>query len=220
MLGELNISQDPLASELHYTGWDFEGIGTYPVELGVVSLQKGELRKGLFSRLYAPIDLSIPAKSPMFGYDLAKNQDSPRLWEMWPTLASYWQVHCFVGHNIGTERKYLHAFPLHPAPAWLDTLKLVRYAYPKMNSHTLGDVLREFNEVEETKRYCEECGFKDVSEHNPLYDAVGCVLILRHLLKLPGWEKATLHQLMQLKPVAYYKHKKSLKPRFRFQRSF
>lgn len=218
MLGELKLELP--ASQLCFTGWDFEGIDKYPVEIGVTIFKEGNLHRGFFSRLFAPKDLIIPAKSPMFGYDLHKNQDSPKLWELWPQLSSYWQVHCFVGHNIGTERKYLHAFPLHPAPAWLDTLKLFRFAYPHLPSHTLGDLLREFQLVEKTKEFCKTTIQEEVSEHNPLYDAAGCLLLLNYLLNQPGWEQVTLSQLQSLKPEIYYKNRKRSSPTYRFQRSF
>jgi DNA polymerase III epsilon subunit-like protein len=191
-------------SDANLVGWDFEGCGRWPLQVGVANMRCQQIEPAFFSDLFAPEDLIVPIQSPAFRIDLRRLRGAPKLWELWPKLAAFWSASCFVSHNIGTERKYLGAFALHPAPGWLDTLKLARFAFPNLPRYDLGSLLRCFNLYDETAELARTFQGATAEEHEPVFDACGALLFLRYLNRLPGWEQATVEQLQRLKPEMYY----------------
>lgn len=187
--------------------WDFEGCGLYPLQVGISTMENGEIKTGFFSDLYAPRELKIPWQSPASSLDRDILARSPRLHELWPHLAPYWNCHSFVSHNKGTERKYLGAFPLHAAPGWLDTLKISRFAYPSLPDHSLSALLKSVNLYDEALRLASSAG--QVSEHHPIFDTVGSLLLLKHLWSHDNWKHATLEQMQQIRPKAYYTERRA-----------
>ena len=165
-------------------------------------MENGEIKPGFFSDLYAPKELQIPWQSPASKLDRNLLARSPRLHELWPQLSQYWSCHSFVSHNKGTERKYLGAFPLHVAPGWLDTLTLCRYAYPNLEDHALSFLLKQLGLYDEALHLAST--YPNASEHHPIFDTIGALLLLRHLWSSPNWQNAPLAQLQHLRPKAYY----------------
>ena len=41
--------------------------------------------------------------------------------------------------------------------------------------------------------------------HDALFDAIGCAVLLEHVLGLEGWGGVTVEQLVNVQPDAYYK---------------
>jgi DNA polymerase III epsilon subunit-like protein len=94
-------------------------------------------------------------------------------------------------HNAPTERKFLQqAFPLLPLGPWIDTLKLVRTAYPSLSSHKLEDLVETLS----LRSGLDEL-LPGLGPHDALYDAVACAFLLEHLLSLPEWHGITLEAL-------------------------
>lgn len=193
-----------LLREARLACWDFEGEGEYPLQVGVATWDHGVIRPAFFSNLFFPAGERINPANPA-RVDRQILAQSPRLVELWPRLKTYWDYQAFVSHQRGTEAKYLGCFALHPAPAWIDTLKVIRYAYPHLASYQLGDILNVLNLREAVVACCAQEGFSAIGEHHPIFDAVGALHLLAFLARLPDWGGLSLHQLTKLRPTKYYK---------------
>lgn len=184
--------------------WDFEGIGKHPIQVGVAELYQDKVQPLYFSNICTPKDLAIPSFLPAAKLNRRELENAPHLWELWPQLSQFWKCSSFVSHNLGTERKYLHAFPLHTPPGWIDTLKVYRFAYPDLPCYNLGELLH-WTKLHQ-RALDLSCAFKngEASEHDPVFDACGALLLLQHLLAMPGWETASVNDLQAVKPTKYY----------------
>ena len=188
---------------------DFETTGSvagYAVEawqLGMVTIKKGEIvRDSAYSQLLRvgerPFNPNAPGKHHALREEL---QIAPPLPELWGALSNWWLGKPLVAHNTGTERKFVkQTAPMHKIGPWIDTLKLVRLAYPDLPSHALDEVIEALS-LRKTLR-----GFTGPLEpHDALYDAFASAVLLLHLLGLPNWENARIEDLVSARPVAYYK---------------
>lgn len=106
-----------------------------------------------------------------------------------------------AAHNAASERRVIaQAAPLHRPRAWIDTLKLARVAYPNRASHTLTDLVEGLGLRPEVQRLC-----PGRAPHDALYDAVGCGVLLLHLLSVEGWRDASVEALQAAHPSRYYR---------------
>ena len=199
------IMNNDLVINARIVCWDFEGCGPYPLQVGVAVMENLQIRPAFFSNLHAPKDLVIPNQSPAFKLDRNVLERAPHLWELWPQLHQFWHYQSFTSHNLGTEKKYLGAFALHRAPAWIDTLKVFRYAYPNLPAYSLGSLLRCHDLYEQALQLASTFPGCKPEEHDPVFDACGCLLLLRKIAQQPGWEHITIDQLTKIHPNEYYK---------------
>jgi DNA polymerase III epsilon subunit-like protein len=134
---------------------------------------------------------------------------APRLHDLWPEVHP-WLIGCpLAAHNAATERKMLQqAAPLHRFGPWIDSLKLVRVAYPELPSHRMEDVLEILNLMDRVRECC-----PDREPHDALFDAAGCAALLEHLLHLPGWEQLTVEALTRARPRTFRRHVRARKRR-------
>ena len=190
--------------------WDFEGCGLHPLQVGVARLANHTIKPLFFSNIFAPKELKIPWQNPASNLDRDQLAKAPRLCELWPSLQSFWSCDSFVSHNKGTERKYLGAFPLHAAPGWIDTLVVMRFAYPCLEDYSLGNLLNRCGLYNQTVDIASEL-VGSVNAHHPVFDACGSLLLLKFMTKQPGWETVTVQQLQHLHPKKYYQNKATKK---------
>jgi hypothetical protein len=47
-----------------------------------------------------------------------------------------------------------------------------------------------------------------VTEHHPVFDACGSLLLIRFIIGQRGWENITLEQIQTLRPKEYYRLRK------------
>ncbi len=192
---------DQLAAKCVFTAIDFETTGTvpgWPVEpwqIGLCEISCEDGVTGGFSSLLGvssdrPFNRFAPGRHALIREELAL---SPTLPEIWDELAPRLVGIPLVAHNVGTERTMLRkAAPLHALGPWIDTLKLSRIVAPGLASYALGDVIAYFGLTSAVDAAC-----PGLSAHDAYYDAVACGLLLLHILSLPGWNGATLGQLVQ-----------------------
>lgn len=178
---------------------DFETTGTvpgYPDEpwqIGIVLLRNGQVvENSAYSRLLRvgdrPFNPYAPGRHASIRESLC---EAPTLHDLWPELRHHLQGDALAAHNAGTEKKVLsHAFPLHRAPMWVDTLKLVRVAYPHLKTHKLEDVTRDLDLTARVNGLA-----PGLEPHDALFDAVACAVLLEHLLAQPDWHALTLNSL-------------------------
>lgn len=188
------------AREATITVLDFEGTGAAaghpdePWQIGLIALSAGRIVAGsAFSSLLhvgdRPFSPYAPGRHAAVRDQLRR---APRLAELWPDLAPRLGVSALAAHNVATERKYLSkAFPLHGFGPWIDTLKLLRTAFPGLVSHALSDVLRDLGLAARVAALAPP----GLEPHDALYDAIGCAAAIEHLLAQPGWEDATVAAL-------------------------
>jgi DNA polymerase-3 subunit epsilon len=89
------------------------------------------------------------------------------------------------------ERSLLgEAFPLHGFGPWIDTLELVRIAYPRCASHRLEVLVEDIGVGDRVRSLC-----PGLAPHDAAYDAAACAAVLEHLLDLPHWEGVSVEDL-------------------------
>ena len=182
-----------------FTAVDFETTGAvagYPVEpwqIGAVRLRGGrvcadEHFESLLRVGDRPFNPRAPGRHAQLRGQLAA---APSPEELWPELSAWVTGVPLVAHNAGTERGVLTRLaPLHRTGPWVDTLALVRQAYPELASKALDDVAEAFGLTARVRALC-----PGREAHDALYDAFACALVLEHLLGLPGWERVTVGAL-------------------------
>jgi DNA polymerase III epsilon subunit-like protein len=186
---------------------DFETTGSVPEhpdepwQVGMVRITNGVVEDTYQSLLRVgdrPFNAYAPGRHASLRAELAV---APTLSDLWPVLRPWWLGAPLVAHNAAVEKKVVRqAAPLHRPAGWIDTLKLARVAYPDLPSHTLTDLLDRFGLEKEVRRVC-----PDRASHDALYDAVGCGLLLFHLVAQDGWQDATVEALISAHPARYYR---------------
>jgi DNA polymerase III epsilon subunit-like protein len=198
----LNDTSAPACS-VRFVALDFEGTGTVaslpdePWQIGLVQLIDGCISpntcfESLLKVGERPFSPHAPGRHGELRREIAA---APTLPDLWPQLAPVLTNAIPVAHNSPTERRYLTtAFPLHAPKQFVDTLKLVRKVYPSLPSSALDDVLDSLNLRTRTQALA-----PGRNPHDALYDAIGCGVLLEHLLALPGWEKIRVEQLLAIR---------------------
>ena len=192
-----------IAREANIVVIDFETTGrvgrlaSEPWQIGMVSLVGGRLAADVMFDSFLrigdrPFNPYAPGRHAQIRAQL---RSAPTLPELWPQLSHWVQGRPLGAHNVATERKILReAFPLHVMGPWIDTLKLVRIAYPGLANHKLGDIIQDLDMAKQVGCLC-----PGRSLHDALYDAVACAVLLEHLLSLPGWERRSLEALARVR---------------------
>jgi len=191
------------ACEMVITAIDFEGTGAVrgyadePWQVGLVQICKGQVAVShTYEHLLYVGDRPFNHYAPGRHADLRDVlKESPKLPMLWPALRPYIEGVPLAAHNAATEKRYLErAFPLHVPTVWFDTLKLSRLAYPGLASYKLEDVLAALGLTGRV-----DAMVPGREPHDALYDAVGCAVLLCHLLDQPGWRDATVEDLVQVR---------------------
>lgn len=190
-----------LAVEARFVALDFETTGSvrgFPVEpwqIGMVRMRSGRVSDESFESLLRigdrPFNPHAPGRHALLRDRLAQ---APAPAEQWPEWASWLMGAPLVAHNAGTERTLMRRLaPLHRLGPWIDTLVLVRQAYPGLASNALEDVVAALGL---STRVASLCPGREA--HDALYDAFACAVVLEHFLALPGWERVTVEALAGL----------------------
>lgn len=197
------------ASQATFAVLDFETTGevpghpNLPWQIGLVGFAGGQpCPANQFASLLQvgdrPFNPYAPGRHAQLRDDICR---APTLPDLWPQLANRLLGRPLVAHNVATEKKCLaEAFPLHVFGPWIDTLKLVRVAYPQAPSHQLPDLLDLLGLRQAVAALC-----PGLESHDALYDAVGCALLFAHLLALPGWQTLTVPDLARARPAGYHR---------------
>jgi DNA polymerase III epsilon subunit-like protein len=172
------------------TGWPVE-----PWQVGVVTVCAGRVEPaGYESLLRVAEDRPFNPRAPgRHGRLRARLARAPSLPDLWPRLGPVLLAGPLAGHQVGTERSMLaRAAPLHRFGPWVDTLRLVRRAYPRLASAALEDAVAALELEAPLERLC-----PGRAPHDALRDAFACALLLAHFLHLPGWQAITVADLAE-----------------------
>lgn len=189
------------ARNTRITAIDFEGTGAVkgwpdePWQIGLVTLHEGRVvAESAFECLLQIGDRPFNRYAPgRHAERRAQMKTAMTLPALWPTLRPHLEGTVLAAHNVATEMRYLTtAFPLHPPRIEFDTLKLVRRIYPALHCYRLEGLL---------ERLCLTPRVQQLAPgrepHDALYDAIGCAVLLEHVLTLPGWGDSSVEMLVQ-----------------------
>jgi DNA polymerase III subunit epsilon len=123
---------------------------------------------------------------------------APSMSALWPEFKLRLTGAVLVAHGAGTEKRFMRVFPLHGFGPWLDTLALSRAILPDLPDHALGCVVAALGLEDEVKAICPGLGW-----HDALFDAVACLVILRHVVGELDLSRTSVGQLMALDRGAY-----------------
>jgi DNA polymerase III epsilon subunit-like protein len=192
-------------SELTFTVLDFETTGTVkgfeclPWQVGAVtvSAQNGLLLDAphFDTLMRVPLGHPFSGRAPGRHAQLrAEIALAPTAQEVWLKLHAALSTTIPVAHNAATERNVLARLaPMTQYPYWLDTLRIVRKAYPSLKSYALDDIIPVLGLEPQLRALV-----PGRDPHDAYYDAVACALLLIHLLALPGWGALTLAEAVTL----------------------
>jgi DNA polymerase III epsilon subunit-like protein len=139
-----------------------------------------------------PFSIYAPGRYEELRYEISIAPDMQGLWADVKQIFN--QADIAVAHNIPTEKNILgDYYPFLETVKWVDTLKLSRMIYPNVNDHSLSELLRGLDLY---TKVCEMCPARE--EHDALFDAVGCAILLEHFLELPGWKSISVEKLLKL----------------------
>lgn len=181
---------------------DFEGTGVVkgwpdePWQIGLVQIRGGSIiQQSAYESLLRIGDRPFNRHAPGRHEELrCAMRSAPDLPSLWPVLKTFLEGTVLAAHQASTEKRYLsHAFPLHAPDITLDTLKLTRKVYPGLTSYRLDDLLKRLSLQSRVHQMVPER-----EPHDALYDAVGCAVLLEHLLSQPGWSSISLEALSQI----------------------
>jgi DNA polymerase-3 subunit epsilon len=181
--------------DIPFAALDFESAGEraneagVPVQIGIAGMHGQSFaakhlvsESASFYRSYLRAERPVTwAARQIHGISAKDLQDAPDLLSLWPEIKNRLGDRWIVAHGIGTEKRFLRAFPLHGFGPWVDTLTLSRKILPGRASYALSDLGREFSLEEEARLL-----LPDFRWHEALSDALASLLLLRKFIDLAG----------------------------------
>ena len=202
----MSLLDSPVA-EAAWAAIDFEstgfapGQGDEPVQVGIAVSGRGPGIPGNFFRsLVRPGARLTQAATAVHHIRQGDVENAPSLVSLWPEIKARVSGAVVVAHGAGTEKRFLRAFPMHGFGPWIDTLVLARAFLPGLPDHSLAAVAGACG-VEGTLR--EAC--PDLGWHDALFDAVACLVILRHFVEKFGLASRAVGELVSPDGGAYHR---------------
>ena len=188
---------------------DFEGTGAVdglpnePWQVAVVRVERGGVDpasawESLVRVGPRPFSPHAPGRHAERRAEIAA---APAMADLWPALRRALAGDARTAHHAATERAFLNrAAPFHRFAPWIDTLKLVRHAWPDLASHALEDVTERLGLAGAVRALA-----PGRAPHDARYDAFACARLLQHLLEQPGWGDATVATLAAARASAFHR---------------
>lgn len=184
---------------------DFESAGEAPgrsdepVQVGLAVWRGGDQSPGDFFRSLIRSEVKITAAArKVHGIRDHHLEGAPDIGSLWPEFRARLSGAVVVAHGAGTEKRFLRCFPLHGFGPWIDTLPVARALLPGLPDHGLGTVLAALGLEAETQALC-----PGLAWHDALFDAVACLVFLRHVVGTLGLGEVRVGQLRHLDSTAY-----------------
>lgn len=174
----------PSIAETEFAAIDFESAGAargrtdVPVQ---IAISLWNVRDGLGENFCSylatdqPITWSARKVHGIADEDLV---GAPPLVSLWPEIKGLLAGRVVLAHGYGTEKRFLRAFPGHSFGPWVDSLLVARAAWPKLPSHSLGELCDRFALTELVTG-----AHRNRKWHDALYDATASALLLGHVIK-------------------------------------
>lgn len=199
-----------LDAPVHEVAWaaiDFEGTGSAPgqsdepVQVGIAVMSRGGEQPGNFFRSYVRAETRVTrAAAAVHRITDRELHDAPPLGLLWPEIKSRLSGAVVVAHGAGTEKRFLRAFPMHGFGPWVDTLALSRAFMPDLPDHSLAAVVHACGLVPHVREACSKHEW-----HDALFDAVACLVLLRHFVACFDLGESLVGQLVSQDAAAYYR---------------
>jgi DNA polymerase-3 subunit epsilon len=193
-------------SQAEFCAIDFESAGvesgstSVPIQIGFACMRGTEIRRDSFFRSYLstsePVVWTAQDVHDIRSEDLV---DAPNLLDLFPTLNSAMTGRFAVAHSAGVERKFLGVFAMHEFGPWVDTLKVSRAFFPKLQEHSLGAMIRTLELEPELSELC-----PGLAWHDALYDAVASLMVLRKIIVGADLHDYPAEVLAKVKSSRYY----------------
>lgn len=199
-----------LVRDASFAAIDFESAGVSkggtdaPVQIGCALMEPEagawQLRPPAFLRSFLHTDQPIVwSAQKVHGITPADLEGAPTLLSLWPQLNKILRHRVVVAHGMGTEKRFLRAFPLHGFSPWVDTLKVAQAAFPQERDFSLEALSHLLGTVAEIKVYCPQTNF-----HDALFDSVASLLVLREILHRANLDDAPLAALIDPERSSYF----------------
>jgi DNA polymerase-3 subunit epsilon len=173
---------------LSFAALDFESAGErpneagIPVQLGVVWMEGLSVSSESFYRSYLKTSRPVTwTARQIHGITDEDLRDAPELLSLWPELKQRLGGRWMVAHGVGTEKRYLRAFPMHGFGPWIDTLTLSRKILTGRSSYALSELAGELSLEAEARALLPYFRW-----HEALSDALASLLLLKKLIELSG----------------------------------
>ncbi len=183
--------------ETVFAAIDFETTGALPggidepVQVGIAQMGGIEVLPETFVRKFIRSEHSITPVAHRVHHISERQLDGqPPFLEMWPLLQENLSGKILVAHNARVEQKHLRVFPSSGFGPWVDTLKLSRRSFPQLAKHSLSAMIEFLMLRGELASLCPGLG-----DHDALYDAAACLLVLREVILTHGWEDSPVSML-------------------------
>lgn len=199
-----------LIRDAEFAAIDFESAGArpgatdVPVQVGTAILAADEIAHDTLFRSYLGTDEPITwAAQKVHGITTENLAGAPTLMQLWPRISGALGGRIAVAHGSGTEKRFLRTFPLHGFDTWVDTLKVAHAAYPEADSHSLGDLVTALGLATEVDQLC-----PDLQWHDALYDAVGSLVLLKHIIAESDLAGEPIETLITPDRARYYSRRR------------
>lgn len=193
--------------EVAWAAIDFEGTGTAPgqsdepVQVGIAVMAANLAPPQNFFRSYVrPNGRLTRAATAVHRITDRHVEGAPQLPGLWPEIRSRLSGAVVVAHGAGTEKRFLRAFPMHGFGPWIDTLALSRALMPGLADHSLSAVIGSCELEPALRSAC-----PDLDWHDALFDAVACLVLLRHWVERFDLGGSVVGQLAAADAAGYHR---------------
>lgn len=184
-----------LCRQTRFAALDFESAGAVPgdtdtpVQIGVASASLEGIPE-LWTSYIATHRPILWSAAKVHGITTEHLKNAPSFSSLWPDINSRLSHSVLVGHNLGTERRFLRAFPGHNFGPWLDTLTLSRDCLPGQPDYSLGAICDLLDITKDIRALV-----PDKNWHDALFDAAASLLLVRFLIHELNLTDAPLYML-------------------------
>lgn len=170
---------DRTVGELAFSAIDFESAGAavgltdVPVQIGIAG---GGLLKEAPDFWVSYIATTRPIHwqaAQVHGITKERLADAPEFASLWGDINALLRGRVIVGHNLGTERKFLNSFVGHGFGPWLDTLPLAKMCLPRLTDYSLATVADALQVTPQVKQF-----LPNKDWHDALFDATASLMVL------------------------------------------
>ncbi len=204
------VTSESIIADVEFAAIDFESAGVAPgdtdspVQVGLAVLRDGKIESASFFRSFIAANRPVTwAARKVHGISDGDLIGAPPLLQLWPRIREALDGRCVVAHAVGTEKRFLRAFPFHGFAPWLDTLKLAHAAYPDLDSHSLGNVVEAAGLADRVDALCPE-----LTWHDGLYDSIASLVFLRHVIRETQLADYPLDCLLHPNRTSYFKQRR------------
>lgn len=195
-----------LICDASFAAIDFESAGAVrggtdaPVQIGLAVLSSGQWDDAWAFVSYLQVDQPIVwSAQRVHGITREDLAGAPRLLELWPRLNATLRGRLVVSHGVGTEKRFLRAFPLHGFGPWIDTVKVAQAAFPDLHDYSLESLARQLGLKDDLDALCPGRRF-----HDALYDSAAALLVLWRIVTAAQLQHAPVEALLHPERSGYF----------------